>query len=213
MINALFVETNGPYFNQPSVDAWDILRDAKTCSNGFPAVAHPPCQRWGRYWFGGPSVKVRQKLGDDGGCFAFALWYVRLHSGVIEHPEASHAFRFFGLPIPDRKGGWSKPDIYGGRSCCVEQGHYGHPARKATWLYAIGTQFPDLKWGACETKVRLDPGFHSKEEAKKARSSEGYVPIKRISSKEMIETPEPFRDLLIEIATTALSQKTSVQTA
>jgi len=203
MINALFVETDGPYFGVAGVEPWDITRDAKSCRNGLPAIAHPPCERWGRYWFGGPSVKERKNLGDDAGCFAFALWYVRTHGGVIEHPEASHAFKFFGLPIPERKGGWSSPDTYRGRSCCVEQGHYGHPARKATWLYAIKTDFPELIWGPCETKKRLDPGFHSKEEARAARSAEGYVPIKRISKQEMIHTPEEFKKQLIKIAMSA----------
>jgi hypothetical protein len=202
VINALFVEQSGPYFDLELVDPWDATRDARLCRNGLPAVAHPPCERWGRYWFGGPSVKEKKKLGDDSGCFAFALWYVRLHGGVIEHPEASHAFKFFGLPIPSRKGGWSEPDQYSGRSCCVEQGHYGHPARKATWLYACQTDFPDLIWGPCESKTRLDPGFHSKEEARAARSAEGYKPIKRISKKEMVETPPAFRDVLIEIVMT-----------
>ncbi len=202
-INALFVETNGPYFGIDNVVPWDITRDAKTCRNDFPAIAHPPCERWGRYWPGGPSVKDRRKLGDDSGCFAFALWYVRIHGGVIEHPEASHAFKFFGLPIPKRAGEWSEPDKYGGRSCCVEQGHYGHSARKATWLYACKTDFPKLIWGPCEKRSRLDPGFHTKEEAKRARESEDYKPIKRLSKKEMVETPERFKTVLIEIARSA----------
>jgi hypothetical protein len=203
-INALFVDEFGPYHftRVEGVKAWHERIDARLCRNGWPAVAHPPCQRWGRYWSGGPSVKEKKLLGDDNGCFAFSLWYVRLFGGVIEHPEASHAFKFFGLPIPQRSGGWSEPDSYGGRSCCVEQGHYGHTARKATWLYAIKTDFPELRWGPCESKTRLDPGFHSREEARAARSAEGYTPIKRLTKEEMIFTPTEFRDLLIGIART-----------
>jgi hypothetical protein len=202
-LNALFVEKEGVYSNLPMVEAWDIERNAMNCRNELPAVAHPPCERWGRYWFGGPSVKERKKLGDDAGCFAFALWYVRTYGGILEHPEASHAFKFFGLPLPERKGGWSSPDIYGGRSCCVEQGHYGHPARKATWLYAVKTDYPDLIWGPCEGKMRMDEGFHSKEQAKEMRARPDYVPVKRLSAYERLATPVDFRDLLINIARTA----------
>jgi hypothetical protein len=203
MINALFVETHGPYFELPWIEPWDKERNAMNCQNGAPAVAHPPCERWGRYWSGGPSAKIRRKLGDDGGCFAFALWYIRTFGGVLEHPEASHAFKFYGLPIPAKSGGWTESDRYGGRSCCVEQGHYGHPARKATWLYACKTEFPELRWGPCEKRLRMDEGFRSKEAAKEARARADFVPVKRLTEFERLATPPEFRDLLIEIAKTA----------
>jgi hypothetical protein len=35
----------------------------------------------------------------------------------------------------------------GGWSCYVEQGRYGLPVKKATWLYAFGVELPDLQWG------------------------------------------------------------------
>ena len=204
-INALFVETNGPYFDLEGVIPWDINRDAKTCTNGFPAVAHPPCERWGRYWGGGPSASYKRTLGDDAQCFAFALWYVRAFGGVIEHPEASHAFKFYGLAKPPKSGGWIKADDYGGWACCVEQGNYGHPARKATWLYANKTDLPELIWGASQNKTRIDPGFRTKEEGRAARLSPNYVPIKRISARERLETPAPFKELLISIVRTTRS--------
>lgn len=59
-INALFVETDGVYFNDKRIDAWDINRNAFNCKNGALAICHPPCKRWGRYWSGGPSVKVKK---------------------------------------------------------------------------------------------------------------------------------------------------------
>lgn len=45
MIAALFVETNGCYFNQPGIDPWDIKRDACLYAGPHPVIAHPPCQR------------------------------------------------------------------------------------------------------------------------------------------------------------------------
>jgi hypothetical protein len=71
---------------------------------------------------------------------------------VLEHPEGSHAWRRFGLVPPPRSGGWVSAGLFaGGWTCCVEQGHYGHRARKMTWIYAAGMppeDLPDLKWGS-----------------------------------------------------------------
>lgn len=200
MIAALFVETDGVYSNRDGVDAWDVTRDARTYRGPFPVIAHPPCERWGRYWSGGPSAKDRRLLGDDAGCFAYALWAVRTFGGVLEHPEASKAWDWFGLSRPPRKGGWVQSDDLG-YSCCVEQGHYGHRARKATWLYAVNCRLPELKWGPAEGKVRLDEGFHSKSERDSAREV-GVQPIERLSTAENIRTPDEFCDLLINLVGT-----------
>lgn len=198
-VAALFVATDGVYFGLEGVDAWDIKRDARKYAGSYPVVAHPPCERWGRYWGGGPSAKVKRILGDDGGCFASALASVRAYGGILEHPEASHAWKHFGLNTPPRFGGWIPADFHGGWTCCVEQGHYGHPARKATWLYACHVPLPELIWGACTTKQRLDEGFHSKAERDAARAS-GMKPRKRLSTRECLSTPPAFRDVLLSIA-------------
>jgi hypothetical protein len=197
-INALFVETNGVYFNLENVEPYDIGRDAFNAANR-PAICHPPCQRWGRYWSGGPSAKVKRKLGDDGGCFDFALNYVRHYGGIIEHPEASHAWKHFELNKPPRSGGWIKADDFGGLTCCVEQGHYGHKARKATWLYINKIKPIELIWGPSKKTQRVDTGFRSKEAAKAARARPDYVPIKRLTQKERLDTPIEFRNLLLKM--------------
>lgn len=105
MIAALYVERDGVYSGLSEVEVWDEQRDARLYSGPHAVVAHPPCDRWGRYWSGGPSAKVRRRLGDDGGCFEAALRSVRTFGGVLEHPEASHAWRFFGLLRPPKGGG------------------------------------------------------------------------------------------------------------
>ena len=197
MINALFVERDGVYFGLDNVIPWDAERDARKCKNGALAVCHPPCERWGRYWGGGPSVKVKRLLGDDDGCFSYSLWYVRTFGGVIEHPEGSHAWPFYGLNKPPKKGGWIKADKYGGLTCCVEQGNYGHKARKATWLYINKINPTDLTWGKAHGKMRMEEGFRSKELGKAARAHKDYIPIKRLSAKERLETPPMFRDALL----------------
>jgi hypothetical protein len=206
MIAALYVMTDGPYFGLPNVDPYDKGRDARGYSGPYPVVAHPPCERWGRYWSGGPSAKVRRRKGDDGGCFDRALWAVRNFGGVLEHPAHSSAFDYYGLGSPQPKG-WHLSRDCRGWICQVSQGHYGHAAEKRTWLYAnLGVEYasalPGLKWGRCEGKRRLDEGFHSKEERQAARAR-GQKPLKRLSDRENLLTPIPFRDLLISIAEAA----------
>lgn len=200
MIAALFVQTDGCYFGLDGVEPWDAARDARKYDGPWRCVAHPPCERWGRYWSGGPMLARTPKaklLGDDEGCFTSALASVRKYGGVLEHPEASHAWRAHQLIVPLRGGGWSVADDVGGWTCCVEQGAYGHKSRKATWLYANGVELPRLKWRAMGTFVRLEDGFHSKEERRK-RQRIGIV--SRLSRWERAATPIPFRDLLISIA-------------
>lgn len=200
MIAALFVEAAGVYA-RPDIDLWDIDRDARTYAGPWPVVAHPPCERWGRYWSGGPSARVRRTLGDDGGCFLSALSSVRRWGGVLEHPEASHAWRYHGLTPPPKSGRWVRAGDDMGWTCCVEQGHYGHAARKATWLYACGTELPDLTWGSCGPRGRLEPGFHSAAERAAAPPERRLV--KRLSRAQRVGTPPQFAELLLSIAATA----------
>ena len=49
LIAALFVAKPGCYFGLPEVDPWDKSRDARLYDADYPVVAHPPCERWGRY--------------------------------------------------------------------------------------------------------------------------------------------------------------------
>lgn len=195
-VAALFVLEDGPYTNLPGVEVWGITKDARKYSGPWPVVAHPPCERWGRYWSGGPSARIKRALGDDDGCFESALASVRKYGGVLEHPEASHAWAFHGLAKPPYTGGWVQADAYGW-TCCVAQGHYGHMAQKMTWLYAVGTQLPELKWGRFKGGIRLDLGYHSAEERRRAVRT-GVCP--RLSKRQRTVTPEPFRDLLLGLA-------------
>lgn len=229
-VAALYVAKGGPYEGLRGVDPWTVERDARNYCGQYPAVAHPPCERWGRYWPGGPNPRAeRRHLGDDGGCFAHALWVVRTFGGVIEHPAHSAAWPWFGLPDPGLLG-WGGVDRFGGRSCLVYQGHYGHRAAKATFLYAVSHSFPELKWGPI-SGTRLEDGFHSAEERARARCRDqagqedlgsgadphaesvsrsiasnrrarerGMTACEFLSRKQRALTPGPFRDLLVAIA-------------
>lgn len=201
-IAALFVETGGCYFGLLDVDPWDATRDARNYRGPHPVVAHPPCQRWGRFWHGSTRKPHQYRMGEDGGCFAAALAAVRNYGGVLEHPADSRAWSYFGLTSPDREGGWVPADAFGGWTCCVEQGFYGHMARKPTWLYAASVELPSLRWG--RGVQRLHPV---------ALERYGYVKARRIGMTAMVggkdktkirnATPVEFRDVLLDIARTA----------
>lgn len=206
-IAALYVEKDGCYYGLDGVDPWDEERDARTYAGPHPVVAHPPCQRWGKMWAGQPlwikRTGIRKAKGDDGGCFAAALAAVRQWGGILEHPEQSHAWAHFGLNKPPREGGWVSADYLGagsyGWTCCVEQGQYGHYARKPTWLYAVGVDLPELRWG------KTDPVFPQWAIdryglAKCKRAGELAFKGGGTDSSPRIGTPEPFRDLLIQMA-------------
>jgi len=195
MIAALYVLPDGPYVGLPDVDPWPESRDARLYVGPWPVVAHPPCARWGRFWFGAPCGPQRHVLGDDGGCFAAALAAVRRFGGVLEHPAHSHAWRYFGLERPPKEE-WTQADDCGGFTCAVEQGHYGHPARKPTWLYAVGVRpLPSLRWGrSAATLLLAQPS-----KARMAASSRvGDVAF--LSHRQRALTPLPFRDLLLDMA-------------
>lgn len=176
MIAALYVAEDGPYFGLPNVTPFCKKKDARGYAGPSPVVAHPPCERWGRYHSGGPNPAATRRIkGDDGGCFDRALWAVRNFGGVLEHPAYSAAFQYYRLAYPDPAGKWHQAgDGYGAWVCQVHQGHYGHRADKATWLYARAPRdtLPELTWGPCIGKLRLDDGYHSKEERERERDAQ-----------------------------------------
>lgn len=172
-VAALFVEEKGPYANLPGVDAWGVSRDARRYNGPFPVVGHSPCDSWGQY-----ATNHGGRVGNDEGCFSHALLSVRKFGGVLEHPEASKAWAAHGLFKPPFSGGWVVADEFGGWTCCVDQGHYGHLAQKSTWLYAVARWLPSLRWGRARGKRELE----------------------NLSKKQRLETPVQFRDILLEIA-------------
>lgn len=188
-VAALFVETNGAYSTLPGVEAWDATRDARKYAGPFPVIAHPPCARWCQL-AGLIQHRYGHKKGDDGGCFASALAMVRTYGGVLEHPAYSLAWPAHNLTRPHRHGGWSLPDLFGGRTCHVEQGFYGHPCRKATWLYVCKTETPELRWG------RFRDASHSVS----MLTNNGGQPLPRIIKRKAQATPPEFRNLLLRIA-------------
>jgi hypothetical protein len=188
MIAALYVEKGGVYYGLPDVDPWDEERDARLYAGPWPVVAHPPCDRWCRL-AGMIETRYGYKRGEDGGCFAAALDAVRRFGGVLEHPAHSEAWQAFDLPLPMRGGGWVQTLTDEGASCWVDQGWYGHPLRKPTWLYACGVVLPALRWGN-------GPGgeLPHRDATLSATQRERMT----------IPTPLAFRDVLLNMARSAV---------
>jgi hypothetical protein len=196
-IAALFVAKRGAYWGLPDVDPWDVKRDARMYAGPWPVVAHPPCTRWCRL-AGLVEARWGHRRGEDGGCFAAALAAVRRWGGVLEHPAYSDAWVAFGLNAPPTGGGWVNADLSGGWTCYVEQGRYGHAAKKATWLYACGvSSLPSLRWGVspdCESSALVSWCGN------RVRSGEVRP---RVGKARAAATPPAFRDLLLTIARSA----------
>lgn len=194
MIAALYVHSKGAYFGLPNLDPWDEKRDARKYAGPFPVVAHPPCSRWCRLAF---LVQARHgyRIGDDGGCFAAALAAVRAFGGILEHPAFSIAWKTFGLAKPRRHGGWTRTAC-GGYTAHVEQGRYGHVAKKATWLYAFNTYLPQLIWGS-------DPDHKSKALVSWCGNHTSKFETRPRAGKAAAATPPAFRELLLSIASSA----------
>jgi len=203
VIAALYVQTGGVYYGLDDVDPWDEQRDARLYDGPWPVVAHPPCQRWCRFAKGIEKVHG-YRVGDDDGCFGAALDAVRRFGGVIEHPAHSLAWDAFGLPKPFTVGGWTRAlwdDGYGGSTCYVEQGRYGHPMRKATWLYAVGVELPELRWGRTNDNAMLG-AYKWGSRLYKPEHDRERPRVARLHS----VSPPAFRDVLLDMARSALDR-------
>jgi hypothetical protein len=186
-VSVLFVDPAGPY---PTfvADTWDKDRDARNYDGPRPVVAHPPCQLWvnlahvnyKRYGGG------HNRPGNDGGCFASALYNVRRWGGVLEHPAGSNAWEAYGLTPPGETIGWRQTAL------CewvaeVWQSSFGHKARKRTWLFYCGIRRPldPPTWDRT-------PGTHQVGWFDRIKPTLG--------KKEAMATPFGFAHYLVELA-------------
>lgn len=124
-VSVLFARADSCYFDLVA-DVWDADRDARGYLGSNPVVCHPPCRGWGRlrHW-----AKPRP---DEKALALFAVEQVRRCGGVLEHPWGSTLWHAAGLPHP------GKVDAWGGWTLLVDQGWWGHPAPKPTYLYIVG---------------------------------------------------------------------------
>jgi len=188
VIAALYVEKNGVYYGLPDVDPWDEERDARLYAGPWPVVAHPPCPKWSPLAYINRRRLPGYEIGDDGGCFEAALDAVNTYGGVLEHPAYSLAWKHYELEKPQR-GLWR--GLFGSYTTEVDQGAYGHRARKRTWLYVVAPHVPpQLDWREASSTVIVSGFLHGS----------GADESRRVRPKEASRTPLAFRDLLLAIA-------------
>lgn len=212
-VAALYVDPNGSYSGLEGVELWDEARDARLYAGPWPVVAHPPCARWSRL-AGFTEARFGLKRGDDGGCFESALASVREFGGVLEHPAYSAAWGRYGLPKPSVHEGWTLA-WDGGASCYVEQGRYGLPVKKATWLYAYGVELPRLRWGYTPDAAGEQPngphgGIDNWRDRFGGRTEQWLKGSHRGGHHGLTATTPPaFRDVLLNMARSAVPSSVS----
>lgn len=110
----------------------------------------------------------------------------------------------------DPKGVYSEaPDLLDeGATAYVEQGRYGLPVKKATWLYAHGVELPELRWGFTpDGNGPTQNGDHGGMDAWRDAWRDGITGHLFFKAHRhdglRSRTPEPFRDVLLGMARTA----------
>lgn len=182
MVAALFVRKDSAYKAIAGVDAWDVMRNANFWPGGSPVVAHPPCAQWG---------SLRKMANLDVAEKNLARWavrWVRIHGGVLEHPARSTLWDDQDLPKP----GFPK-DAFGGWTLEIDQWHWGHVANKPTWLYIVGCYpVPDAPYrpGKSDRVVSTGKGLR--------KGMPGFR--SRITQREREFTPPALAAWLVEIA-------------
>lgn len=170
MIAALYTRDEGSVYDCfDDVETWGKRLDARRYAGHEPVIAHPPCNCWGRY--GGHYGNVP---GDDGGCGAAAIAAVRRCGGVLEHPAGSGLFLRHLLARP----GCGR-DLWGGITYRIDQGMYGHRAKKPTWLYCVGIELVN-------PRVSVGP--------------RQWVPVESMGRPERERTPCELANLLVGLA-------------
>ena len=202
-VAALYVEADGPYSGLDGVDCWP-----RAGTRGSTAARI----RWWRTHLATaglrslPSLRLCMDISAETTADASRLRWQQFGymEAFLSTPPTLGAWRWFGMCQPPSGGGWVNADWEGGWTCYVEQGHYGHRARKATWLYSAGCELPSLKWGSCgitEAAIRVSGGRRRPTKSEPSRPVIERHPGESITSaKDRIETPGPFRDLLLSMA-------------
>jgi hypothetical protein len=139
----------GVYCDREAVELFDQERDVRTFTGGKPVVAHPPCRSW--------SLRLAHQAKPEPGekeLGPLCVAHVRTCGGVLEHPAHSRLFEATGMPRPGQG-----TDAWGGWTLGVWQAWWGHPTRKATWLYFCG-----IEPGTVQTPFRLLPAMRAHQE-------------------------------------------------
>lgn len=183
-VAALFVRKDSAYKAIAGVDAWDVMRNATFWPGGCPVIAHPPCSQWG-----GLRHMARKDLTEKNHA-RWAVRWVRIFGGVLEHPKGSTLWDEENMPKPCTGG-----DAFYGWTMEIDQWHFGHVAHKPTWLYIVGCAPSDLppvpsRLGKSDRVISTGHGL--REGMPGWRS--------RVTQKEREYTPPALAAWLVEVA-------------
>jgi hypothetical protein len=134
-VAALCVSGRSIYKHLPGVLAFDQAADARSFRGGMPIVAHPPCRTWSKY------LRHQAKplnYADEQNLGRWCVNQVIRHGGCLEQPAGSLLWADCGLPLP---GDFIDPFLY---TVYLEQGWFGFPSRKPTWVLVCGVPPADL---------------------------------------------------------------------
>lgn len=185
-VAVLFARRDSVYKTFAEADVWDEDRDAMQWDGGMPVVAHPPCRMWGKLYTFAKGTEAEKLLAIQ------AVKWVRQHGGVLEHPAHSKLWKAMKLPKPR-----AFPDEFGGWTLHVNQVHFGHRARKPTWLYIVGVAPADLP--PIPTGGIVTAAIGNSRRRKGLRKGDpGYRPL--VSKVEREATPLPLAQWLIHVA-------------
>lgn len=129
-VAALFTCTDSAYAGM--ADCFDVVRDARTFDLSMPVVAHPPCRAWCNL------SHFAKPRADERDLAWWSMHVVRHCGGVLEHPITSKLWREAGCGTPGVR------DRFGGVLVTVLQRWFGHRSPKATGLYIVGADVPEL---------------------------------------------------------------------
>lgn len=123
------------YHHLPAVEVFDRARDACQFAGPEPVVAHPPCRLWSRtlsHCAKSLDAEAEKELGR------FCVRKVLQNGGVLEQPAHSALFADMNLPMPNQP---AHPFLF---TLYVEQGWFGYPLRKPTWILVSGVPMRDI---------------------------------------------------------------------
>lgn len=186
-VAVLFVRPGSVYKAIPGCRTYGLpMQDARNYPGGMPIVAHPPCRAWSCL-----KAFARPRPGER----RLAVWsvlQVRRNGGILEHPKGSGLWRSMCLPKPG-----CDPDAWGGWTIEVDQFHFGHKARKRTWLYIVGTaDVPSMPHRDGEPTHVIDrPGRRRKTERPNTAGQKPWC-----TKAECEATPPAFAEWLVDLA-------------
>lgn len=181
-VAALFVRKDSAYKALDGVDAWDVMRNANYWPGGSPVVAHPPCSQWGGL------RHMARKDPAEKGLARWAVRWVRIFGGVLEHPKGSSLWDDMGMPKPG-----AGVDVHGGYTLEVDQWWWGHVVNKPTWLYIVGCAgVPPIPYKPGKSSRVVTTGHGIRKDHPGFRS--------RVTQKEREYTPMELAKWLVEVA-------------